>query len=169
MTQNETTARLGKGRSRRRRRGIADTFSPTNSLIKRRIIGHGRSFDALDSAGITTIHEAALTLLAKTGLSGPSKNAITLSSLLAVNSTNKIAYDSQRQLSQPPLTSLRDITLYGRGGDTNLDLTPDNVFVGTGEASPLVYDQQLKNTADQNLLIFMMLRDLVISLTIFIF
>ena len=78
MTQNETTARPGKGRSRRRRRGIADTSSTTNSLIKRRIIGHGRGFDALDSAGITTIHEAALTLLAETGLSDPSTNAIDL-------------------------------------------------------------------------------------------
>ena len=76
MTQNETTARLDRGRSRRRRRGIADTSSPTNSLIKRRIIGHGRGFDALDSAGITTIHEAALTLLAKTGLNNPSKKSI---------------------------------------------------------------------------------------------
>ena len=66
MTQNETTARHGKGRSGRRRRGMADTSSSANSLVKRRIIGHGRGFNALDSNGIIAIHEAALTLLAET-------------------------------------------------------------------------------------------------------
>ena len=30
--------------------------------------------------------------------------------------------------------------LWGRGGDTDLDLALGNVFVGTGGASPLVYD-----------------------------
>ena len=152
MTQNETTARLDRGRSRRRRRGIADTSSPTNSLIKRRIIGHGRGFDALDSAGITTIHEAALTLLAKTGLSDPSKNAIDL----VIAAGGQLDEQNRLRLPETIVTAAingltRDITLYGRGGDTNLDLTPDNVFVGTGGASPLVYDQQLKKYRESKL------------------
>ena len=152
MTQNETTARLGKERSRRRRRGIADTSSPTNSLVKRRIIGHGRGFDALDSAGITTIHEAALTLLAKTGLSDPSTNAIDL----VIAAGGHLDEQNRLRLPETIVTAAingltRDITLYGRGGDTNLELTPDNVFVGTGGASPLVYDQQLKKYRESKL------------------
>ena len=152
MTQNETTARLGKGRSGRRRRGIADTSSSTNSLIKRRIIGHGRNFDALDSTGISTIHEAALTLLAETGLSDPSTNAIDL----VIAAGGQLDEQNRLRLPERIVTAAiegltRDITLYGRGGDTNLDLTPYNVFVGTGGASPLVYDQQLKKYRESKL------------------
>ena len=74
-----------------------------------------------------------------------------MSSLLAVNSTNKIAYDPETIVTAAINGLTRDITLYGRGGDTNLDLTPDNVFVGTGGASPLVYDQQLKKYRESKL------------------
>ena len=152
MTKNETTARRGRGRSGRQRRGMADTSSSANSLVKRRIIGHGRGFDALDSAGITTIHEAALTLLAETGLSDPSKNAIDL--VIAAGGQ----LDDQNRLRFPETLVAaaidgltRDLTLYGRGGDTNLNLTPDNVFVGTGGASPLIYDRQLKKYRESKL------------------
>ena len=54
------------------------TTSSANSLVKRRIVGHGRGFNALDSSGITTIQEAALTLLNETELSDPSTSAIDL-------------------------------------------------------------------------------------------
>ena len=57
---------------------MADTSSSANSPVKRRIIGHGCGFNAFNSAGITAIHEAALTLLAETGLINPSTNAIDL-------------------------------------------------------------------------------------------
>ena len=153
MTQNETTARHSKGRSGRRRRGMADTSTSANSLVKRRIIGHGRGFNALDSAGIIAIHEAALTLLAETGLSDPSTNAIDL----VIAAGGQLDDQSRLRLPKTLVTAAidgltRDITLYGRGGDTNLNLTPDNVFVGTGGASPMVYDRRLRKYRESKLI-----------------
>ena len=153
MTQNETTARHGKGRLGRRRRGMADTSSSSNSLVKHRIIGHGRGFNALDSNGIIAIHEAALTLLAETGLSDPSTNAIEL----VIAAGGQLDDQSRLRFPETLVTAAidgltREITLYGRGGDTNLNLTPDNVFVGTGGASPLVYDRRLMKYRESKLI-----------------
>ena len=73
-----------------------------------------------------------MTLLAETGLGNPSKNAIDL--VIAAGGQLDELYRLRfpETLFTAAIDGLsRDITLYGRGGDTNLNL---NVFVGTGGA-----------------------------------
>ncbi len=143
MNQDETTARRDRGRSGRRR-SATQASSPVSSLSKRRIVGHGDGFNPLDDAGIATIHEAALTLLDETGLSTPSSSTVDI-----VTAAGGHLDDNQRLRFPETLVTAaiaglrRSVQLYGRGGDTNLDLAPGNVFVGTGGASPMVYDRTL--------------------------
>ena len=153
MSQNEKITKHSTGRVGRRRRGNKELSSSTANLLnERRIIGYGGDFNPLDDAGVATIHDAALTLLAKTGLCEPSASAIDL-----VTAAGGHLDDQQRLRFPETLVTAaiggltRDITLYGRGNNTNLQLLRGNVFVGTGGASPLVYDRHLGKYRASNL------------------
>jgi len=144
MSEDNRTKGRNAGRSGRRRRADTTASQTAESLSDRRIIGRGGSHSPLDAADVALIHGAAITLLAETGLSEPSKSAVEL-----VTAAGGYLDDQQRLRFPEALVSealaglRRDIKLCGRGGDTDLDLAPGNVFVGTGGASPMFYDPAL--------------------------
>ena len=115
----------GSGRSRtgriRRDKNAAD--NSIESLDEKRIIGFGRGNGPLHNNDMVAIHEAALTVLANTGLGEASSIVVDL----VVAAGGQI--DSRGRLLFPPdlvtaaLAGLRrDITLYGRAGDHDMTL-----------------------------------------------
>ena len=144
MNQDNDSKRRNAGRGGRRRRADTAASQTAESLADRRIIGRGGSHAPLDDASVAMIHDIAMTLLAETGLSEPSRSAIEM-----VTAAGGYLDDQQRLRFPQALVSeaisglRRDVKLCGRGGDTDLDLAPGNVFVGTGGASPMVYDPAL--------------------------
>ena len=144
----------GSGRSRtgriRRDKNAAD--NSIESLDEKRIIGFGRGNGPLHDNDMVAIHEAALTVLANTGLGEASSIVVDL----VVAAGGQI--DSRGRLLFPPdlvtaaLAGLRrDITLYGRAGDHDMTLSSGAVYVGTGGASPLIFDAGLGKYRESNL------------------
>ena len=144
----------GSGRSRtgriRRDKNAAD--NSIESLDEKRIIGFGRGNGPLHDNDMVAIHEAALTVLANTGLGEASSIVVDL----VVAAGGQI--DSRGRLLFPPdlvtaaLAGLRrDITLYGRAGDHDMTLLSGAVYVGTGGASPLIFDAGLGKYRETNL------------------
>ena len=144
----------GSGRSRtgriRRDRTAAD--NPIESLDEKRIIGFGRGNGPLHDNDMVAIHEAALAVLANTGLGEASPIVVDL--VVAAGG----GLDSRGRLLFPPdlvtaaLNGLRrDITLYGRAGDHDMTLSSGVVHVGTGGASPLIFDAGLCKYRESNL------------------
>ena len=152
---------------KRRDKNAAD--NPVESLEGKRIIGFGRGNGPLNDADMVAVHEAALALLANTGLGEASPIVVDL--VVAAGG----GLDSRgRLLFSPDLVTAalaglrRDITLYGRAGDNDMTLSSGVVHVGTGGASPLIFDAGLANIANPILWIFMMQRGLLTGLTMFI-
>ena len=144
----------GSGRSRmgRNRRDKNATDNPVESLDGKRIIGFGRGNGPLHDADMGAIHEAALAVLANTGLGEASPNVVDL--VVAAGG----GLDSRGRLLFPPdlvtaaLAGLRrDITLFGRAGDNDMTLSSGAVHVGTGGASPLIFDAGLGKYRESNL------------------
>ena len=144
----------GSGRSRmgRNRRDKNAADKPFKSLDGKRIIGFGRGNGPLHDADMFTIHEAALAVLANTGLDEASPIVVDL----VVAAGGRL--DSRGRLLFPPdlvTTALadlrRDITLYGRAGDNDMTLSSGAVYVGTGGASPLIFDAGLRKYRESNL------------------
>ena len=145
-----SSARSGRSRSGRAaragRRSGGDKPDPElkASLSNQRIIGRGGNLNPLDEAGVEVIHQAAITLLSETGLALAPPAAVEL-----VRAAGGMLDDRGRllfpeKLIEAALAGLhRKITLYGRGGDTDLELAANKVHVGTGGASPLIYDAGL--------------------------
>ena len=136
----------GSGRSRmgRNRRDKNAADNPVESLEGKRIIGFGRGNGPLHDADMVAVHEAALAVLANTGLGEAPPNVVDL--VVAAGG----GLDSRDRLLFPPdlvtaaLAGLRrDITLYGRAGDNDMTLSSGAVHVGTGGASPLIFDAGL--------------------------
>ena len=141
MKRGKSSSRL---RQRRPGRDKNNTNSSTEGLEGQRIIGLGKSHGPLAKTDLVKIHEAALELLEKTGLSDASPNVVNL----VVTAGGK--FDARGRLLFPKnlveaaLNGLRrDITLYGRGGDNDMVLSAGAVFVGTGGASPMIFDAKL--------------------------
>ena len=141
MKRGKSSSRL---RQRRPGRDKNNTNSSTEGLEGQRIIGLGKSHGPLAKTDLVKIHEAALELLEKTGLSDASPNVVNL----VVTAGGK--FDARGRLLFPKnlveaaLNGLRrDITLYGRGGDNDMVLSAGAVFVGTGGASPMIFDLSL--------------------------
>ena len=144
MNEDNGTKGRNAGRSRRRRRADTTASQTAESLADRRIIGRGGSHSPLDAADVALIHGAAITLLAETGLSEPSKSAVELVTAAGGYLDDQHRLRFPETLASAAIAGLRrDIKLWGRGGNTDLDLAPGHVFVGTGGASPLVYDSAL--------------------------
>ena len=144
MNENIEAKRRHAGRGGRRQRADTGASQIAEALSHKRIIGRGGTHSPLDDAEVAIIHDTAITLLAETGLSEPSKTAVDM-----VTAAGGFLDDQHRLRFPETLVSAaiaglrRDIKLWGRGGDTDLDLAPGHVFVGTGGASPLVYDSAL--------------------------
>ena len=144
----------GSGRSRmgRNRRGKNAADNPGENLEGKRIIGFGRGNGPLNDADMVAVHEAALAVLANTGLGEALPNIVDL--VVAAGG----GLDSGGRLLFPPdlgraaLAGLRrDITLYGRAGDNDMTLSSGAVHVGTGGASPLIFDAGLGKYLDSKL------------------
>ncbi|MDA9133057.1 trimethylamine methyltransferase family protein [Alphaproteobacteria bacterium] len=150
MRQSEGSGRSRTGRIRRDK-SAAD--SPAESLGGKRIIGLGRGHGPLHDTDMVAIHEAALAVLAKTGLGDASPIVVDL--VVAAGGT----FDARGRLLFPPdlvmaaLAGLRrDITLYGRAGVNDMVLSSGAVHVGTGGASPLIFDGVMGRYRESNLL-----------------
>ena len=76
MNENVTAKRQHAGRSGRRRKGNAGASQSVKSQSQKRIIGRGGTYSPLDDEGVSLIHNTAITLLAETGLSEPSKTVV---------------------------------------------------------------------------------------------
>ena len=140
MVDEVRTRTSGRGR----RRGAKQAIVPMASLHGQRIVGNGGSFNPLNPEGISAVHEAACELLAETGLSEAPASAIQL-----VEAAGGRLSESGRLLFPRSLVELaikglsRDFTLYGRAENTDLVLEQNKVYVGTGGASPQIYDMKL--------------------------
>ena len=75
MRRSESSSRL---RKRRISRDKSKTNSPAKSIEGRRIVGLGKSHGPLAKTDLVKIHEAAIELLEKTGLSDASPNVVKL-------------------------------------------------------------------------------------------
>ena len=149
MRRAERSGRSKMGRNRRNK-NAAD--KPVKSLDGKRIIGFGRGNGPLHDADMVAIHEAALAVLANTGLGEASPNVVDL--VVAAGG----GFDSRGRLLFPTdlvtatLTDLqRIITLYGRASGNDMTLSSGPVHVGTGGASPLIFDTGLGKYRGSNL------------------
>ena len=150
MRRGEGSDRPRIGRIRRNKNAADNSIE---SLDENRIIGFGRGYGPLHNTDMVAIHEAALVVLADTGLSEASPIVTDL--VVAAGG----GLDSRGRLLFPPdlvraaLAGLRrDITLYGRAGDNDMTLSSGAVHVGTGGASPLIFDVGLGKYRESNLL-----------------
>ena len=144
MSESVEAKRRHDGRSRRRQKGNAGASQSAKSLSKKRIIGRGGTHSPLDHKSVSRIHDTAITLLAETGLSEPPKTAVEMVTAAGGYLDEQYRLRFPETLVSEAIAGLRrDVKLWGRGGDTDLDSAPGRVFVGTGGASPLVYDSTL--------------------------
>ena len=126
-----------------RRRGAKSAIEPMESLHGQRIVGNGGSFNPLSPEGIAAVHGVACELLAETGLSEAPASAIQLVEAAGgrVSDTDRLLFP--RSLVELAINGLsRDFTLHGRVENTDLVLKQNRVYVGTGGASPQIFDMQ---------------------------
>lgn len=145
----DDTLRAAHPRRSRRRRGAKPVIEPFKSLAGQRIIGTGGNLTPLDERGIAAIHAAALELLASTGISEAPSSAVKLVTDAGgrLDDAGRLLFPEK--LVEAALAGLqRDFTLYGRAADTDLVLAPGAVHVGTGGASPQLFDMQLGRYRD---------------------
>ena len=141
IDDTSSEARPRKSRRRRVTKPVLETFK---SLAGQRIIGKGGDLNPLDERGIIAIHAAALELLASTGISEAPSSAVKLvvDAGGRLNDVGRLMFPEK--LVEAALAGLqRDFTLYGRAANTDLVLEPGAVHVGTGGASPQLFDMQL--------------------------
>ena len=144
MTHDIDSHQGARDRGTRRRRANKPEADPRVSLSRHRIIGRGGNLNPLDEAGVDVIHQAAITLLSETGLTGAPPAAVELARAAGGRLDDRGRLLFPENLIEAALAGLhREITLYGRGGDTDLELAAGKVHVGTGGASPLIYDNVL--------------------------
>ena len=126
-----------------RRRGAKSAIEPIESLHGQRIVGNGGSFNPLSPEGIAAVHGVACELLAETGLSEAPASAVQLVEAAGgrVSDTDRLLFP--RSLVELAINGLsRDFTLHGRAENTDLVLEQNKVYVGTGGASPQIFDMQ---------------------------
>ena len=133
MRRSESSNRL---RQRRINRSKSKTNNPAESLEGQRIVGLGKNHGPLAKTDLVKIHETALELLEKTGLSDASPNIVKLVVAAGGNFDERGRLLFPKNLVEAALDGLcRDITLYGRDSDNDMVLSAGAVFVGTGGAS----------------------------------
>ena len=145
----DDTLQAAHPRKSRRRRGAKLVIEPFKSLAGQRIIGTGGNLTPLDERGIEAIHAAALELLASTGISEAPSSAVKRVADAGgrLDDAGRLLFPEK--LVEAALAGLqRDFTLFGRAVDTDLVLAPGAVHVGTGGASPQLFDMQLGRYRD---------------------
>ena len=144
MNENIESKRRRAGRGGRRQRADFGASRIDEALSHKRIIGRGGMHSPLDDEEVSLIHDTAMALLAETGLSEPSKAAVDMVTAAGGFLDNEHRLRFPENLVSSAIAGLRrDVKLWGRGGDTDLDLALGHAFVGTGGASPMVYDYAL--------------------------
>ena len=137
---NSTRAVPNRRLGRRRRNGNKTYARP--NLNDKSISGVGCTFAPIGSADLEQINDAALTLLAKTGLAEPSATA----TRLITAAGGELNADTQRlvfpkKLVRKVLNGIqRKFSLSARGCLPHLQLAKHHVHVGTGGASPNIFD-----------------------------
>ena len=140
-------SRMRRGRREQNTRNIS-----AEGLNGKRIVGFGRGYGPLKEIDLTVIHEAALAVLANTGLCDPSSTAVDLVVAAGGSLDLRGRLLFPEELVMSALAGLRrDITLYGRAGDNDMALSPGLVHVGTGGASPMIFDAALNRYRESNL------------------
>ena len=118
----------GSGRTRmgRNRRDKSAADNPVESLNGKRIVGFGRGNGPLHDANMVAIHEAALAVLANTGLGEASPAVVDLVVAAGgeLDSRGRLLFPTD--LVAAALAGLqRDITLYGRASDNDMALSSE--------------------------------------------
>jgi len=133
MSDSTITNRHRRGR--RAKTGVMpDAIMPVLAPV-------GGRLRLLDEAALQQIHEAALHLLAHTGIAEAPQVVIDLARAAGAIHGDDGRLCFPRSLVEAALAGLpRDITLHGRGGAGQLVLGGDVVHVGTGGASPQILD-----------------------------
>ena len=125
-------------RQRRGRRGKAAAPSHAAAPVLAPVGGRLR---LLDEGALQRIHETALALLARTGISEAPPAVIDLATAAGATLGDDGRLCFPESLVEAALAGLRrEITLLGRGDAGNLVLGGDTVHVGTGGASPEILD-----------------------------
>ncbi|RZO29414.1 MAG: trimethylamine methyltransferase [SAR116 cluster bacterium] len=125
-------------RQRRGRRGKAAAPSHAAAPVLAPVGGRLR---LLDEGALQRIHETALALLARTGISEAPPAVIDLATAAGATLGDDGRLCFPESLVEAALAGLRrEITLHGRGDAGNLVLGGDTVHVGTGGASPEILD-----------------------------
>ena len=104
----------------------------------------GGIYQPLSAEGVETIHQASLAILEKTGLTydaGLNETVMMLDNAGAVvdHKAQRIRFPRELILEQIAKAPFQ-VILYGRHGENDLDLTGDNVHLGTGGAAVKVLD-----------------------------
>jgi trimethylamine--corrinoid protein Co-methyltransferase len=135
MSEDKTSPRQRRGRRGRATQAQAETVAgPALAAV-------GGRLQLLGSGELDALHQAALTLLAETGLAeAPDEVAA-----LVAGAGGSLSADGRllfpRELVERCLAALPSmITLHGRGGGRDLVLGGTEVHLGTGGASPEVLD-----------------------------
>ena len=133
MSDSNLTNRHRRGR--RAKAGVTpDATMPVLAPV-------GGRLRLLDDAAVQRIHEAALHLLAHTGIAEAPQAVIDLAKAAGATQGDDGRLCFPRSLVEAALAGLpRDITLHGRGRAGQLVLGGDAVHVGTGGASPQILD-----------------------------
>ncbi len=104
----------------------------------------GGIYRPLSPENIQTIHDTALTILEKTGMTYEAGLEKTLKMLEKAGATVKRdksrIFFPRNLISEQIQKAPRQVILYGREDDNNLDLTNDKVHIGTGGAAIKVLD-----------------------------
>jgi len=133
MSDSNLTSRHRRGR--RAKAGMTpDVTMPVLAPV-------GGRLRLLDDTAVQQIHEAALHLLAHTGIAEAPQAVIDLAKAAGATKGDDGRLCFPRSLVEAALAGLpRDITLHGRGRAGQLVLGGDAVHVGTGGASPQILD-----------------------------
>jgi len=125
---------------RPRRRERPKHFDHTSSRLPPGLSG-GR-YRPLDDADVARIHDAALSVLERTGVRIVASECrdILATAGAAVEAANDRVTIPRRLVEGALRTANRAVTLYSRDGRNDLDLRTRRVHLGTGGAAVLVLD-----------------------------
>ena len=138
-------------RSRRRKR-LRRPIETSPSLSGQRILGFGGNQNFLEESVSRKIHNTSIELLSEIGMDSPPQSAINLvedaGGCLSVD--NRLKFP-QTLVEEALKNVKRNFTLFGRVESASLDLTQGLVHVGTGGASPSIYESEKKCFRQSNL------------------
>lgn len=127
-------------RRRGRRRGSSGDANDAIKPVPRNRLSGGR-LDPLDADAIARIDAAARAILSEVGMAEPPQAVVDLVTAAGGNLTVEGRLIFPRDLQDRALAGIgRDVTLCGRAAGLDMQLTGQQVHVGTGGASPQMVD-----------------------------